>query len=298
MRTFYFTLSILSSFGTFGQSAYQVFPDSNVYWCEFYYYASQQLYQTCNTLYFYKGDTLLDGKSHRKLMQSKSCNTGGNSYNQYKGAIWQDSINKKVYICLPNASRDTLLYSFDLQAGDTIQNTYTSAGYQYSVVNVDSILIGNTYRNRYNISWLGGSTIETSLIEGIGNTNGLLSPYSWGLFQGGQISCFELDDSFVYYTVSDTVNNCCGGLKGVGTETNSSPRILCYPNPASDGILVEVSTGQEVILKLVDANGQERMNIQFFSTITIELTDMESGVYCAKIFSGDKILTRKIVVQH
>jgi hypothetical protein len=96
------------------------------------------------------------------------------------GALREDSSRKIRFRLFPNnfpygncplsltADKDTILYDFNLQLGDTL---ISSSSYPV-VFEIDSIqLLNGEWRKRY------VSNSGEAWIEGIGSTNGLLAPY-------------------------------------------------------------------------------------------------------------------------
>ena len=58
--------------------------------------------------------------------------------------------NKLVYLRVNN--QDEILYNFDLNVGDTLENTYNNFQNDISVISIDSILINGQYVKRFNFS--------------------------------------------------------------------------------------------------------------------------------------------------
>ena len=101
---------------------------------------------------------------------------------------------------------DTLLYDFNLKANDTLRGYLAGRDYWFGsrlvIIEVDSVLIGNQYRKRWKFSKGSSPTISPpgSIIEGIGNVNGLLEPIEGGEM-GGDLICFKQNGirSWIYY---------------------------------------------------------------------------------------------------
>src|SRR5204863_2804445 len=96
----------------------------------------------------------------------------------YRGAIRQDTMNRKVFFVSPSNTTEQLLYDFNMQVGDTVKGyieTFTSPS--DTVKSIDSVLVGNSYRKRWTINT--GFLWEVRFIEGIGSIHGLIE-FSWG----------------------------------------------------------------------------------------------------------------------
>jgi PKD repeat protein len=103
-------------------------------------------------------------------------------YIQYgQGAIRQDIPMKKVYYYDYNIHSESLVYDFNLLLGDTIPHTWldNQDSTQTIFVNsIDSVFVNGQWRNRYMLSDTSSGSAQFELIEGVGNTQGLLSPFT------------------------------------------------------------------------------------------------------------------------
>ena len=72
-----------------------------------------------------------------------------------------------------------------------------------------------------------------------------------------------------------------------------------YPNPAEDFINIYLDGEKSPeLIQLLDMSGKicfETRNIHNRYPLRIKSQDMESGIYLVKIYSGDKIVSKKIV---
>ena len=107
-------------------------------------------YNDTNKL-FMAGDTLIGGYHYQILQQSGFLQTVdlhfGNSYlssyfDNYKGAIRQDTLLKRVYIVPSDSLTEMLLYDFNLSVGDTLPISYNNTFSSNYVSRIDSILVG------------------------------------------------------------------------------------------------------------------------------------------------------------
>lgn len=158
----------------------------NVGWC------LEQYFGTGSTLAAYEnnGDSLFNNSNYKKLTRDGSITT----------LIREDSIQKKVWAILPDSTSETLLYDFNLIAGNQITLDYV--GYtpvSYQVDTVDSVNTPLGSRKRIILSTTDTNfTQELYWIEGIGSTYGpiyLLDPtFSIGQFGGNGhclICCYQ-----------------------------------------------------------------------------------------------------------
>jgi len=171
----------------------------------------------------------------------------------------------------------------DSNDGDVIDHTSTGAPqYDYWLVKIDSVGA---------ILWtksLGGTSTDVC-----GN---VVQTFDGGYAViGGTISTdgdvTGNNGSYDYWAVKLQF----GAGVDQGMDLNN---ISLYPNPASEKMRIDVGYTQEVSLKLIDAIGRERISQEVYSVASIDLSDLESGIYCARISSGSHVLTKKIVIQH
>ncbi|MBA3971394.1 MAG: hypothetical protein H0X46_04505, partial [Bacteroidetes bacterium] len=188
---------------------YHPFPDSVAVW-NFYVYlpcpeivSLQENYSIAIT-----GDTIIGGLLYQKLftphiIKSYDTTICGGEYPGYKGATRQDTTNKKVFFIYPSDTAEYLLYDFTMQLGDTVKGI-TATSPNDTVLSIDSILVGGSYRKRWNIN----PYFNISFIEGIGSTYGLIesSPgYAIGTFPYYGLQCFSQDGTTLYPSTS---SNC------------------------------------------------------------------------------------------
>ena len=171
---------------------YYPFPDSNAVWREYEsgtYASSPPVGECYDYENRYMGDTIIGAFTYKKIWKygahyGYNCSTYINPINYYVGAIRQDTLQRKIYFLPPFQNTDTLLYDFNLSLGDTLPPSYTNCTTNI-VSSVDSVLVGAMYRKRFGLGY-------TYLIEGIGNTFGLLQPICFMLEPGSQLNCFGI----------------------------------------------------------------------------------------------------------
>src|ERR1035437_5061123 len=142
---------------------YHPFPDSNAFWNQHSY--SLNFNHTCSTDDYYalfiNGDTIIGTNTYHKIYRQGytvyACwnppTTPVYSYYSahYDCAIRQDSLQKKVfhyYNYYP--SKDTILYDFNLNVGDTVPLTYAGSYFE-TVSKVDSALVGTKYHKKFTL---------------------------------------------------------------------------------------------------------------------------------------------------
>lgn len=154
------------------------------------------------------------------------------------GYIRQDF--KLVYLRVNN--QDELLYNFDLNIGDTLENTYNNFQNDISVVSIDSILINGQYVKRFNLS---SNSNSSYMIEGIGHEFGFLEPFPPILECGYNLVCFK-KNNITYFP--DTNFNCS---TNVDLSNNENIDVAFYPNPALNYLIVDL---KKFKYSIVDVN--------------------------------------------
>jgi Secretion system C-terminal sorting domain len=201
---------------------------------------------------------------------------------------------KKVYFVPKFSSNDTILYDFNLNIGDTIKTYVGSWGNPPTyVTSIDSILVGTHYNKRFNLQGVGANG-DTSLIEGIGSTNGLLE--SLNEFEANAtLLCFSRDAQTYFPSYS---TGYCAPLSI--TENTTNNEITISPNPTTSQTIITFSSEQKnTKLKVLNVLGE---TIQQLTTnnqqLILDMSGFAKGIYFVRIEDEKKnVVNRKIVVQ-
>jgi hypothetical protein len=299
-------LVILSLFVSGQTNVYHPFPDSNATWCD-KYIANQgcinMSFDSASNTYQLAGDTSINGLTYHKLLHYYAYYDNCSPYyftdigTEY---IRQDVSQKKVWWFFPGTQRDTILYDFNLNVGDTITAAleYWAAGTSFIVSSIDSILINGNYRKRFNYFPQGMQTCFASMVEGIGGLHGLKFIPS---------NCFEyfpyltrfVQDSQVLYTDSFFTSLCYDFVASVNENIEESHEKFS-PNPFHLATTLELNGKLEnVVLIVYDSFGQQvkRQKINSQST-TINRDRLNAGIYFYQI-TNDKGLLKsgKLVIE-
>jgi len=236
---FFIILSFLAT--VYGQTnVYHPFPYSNGVW-----------HQECVGLtgnpptpvteakfFFLWGDTSIVGIAYKKVLSSgykyylSSCCY---YFNQYECAIRQDTVQRKIYYYGPMSNKDTLLYDFEkMIPGGTLPPTLIR-GLSYNYISsVDSVLVGSSYRKQYHVSVKNSTNLLDSnyaqVIEGIGSTLGLLTPFNGVPVEGGcNLTCYS-ESTIAMYTKPGYT---CNMTVGLAENEMQHPALHISPNPFS-----------------------------------------------------------------
>ena len=290
-RYIIFTLVLLTKVLFAQIETYHQFPDSNALWN----IVREDYGWPVNSIEHYSieiiGDTIINGSLYQKLFTpyiqpfDQSAVSLG-----YNGAIREDTINKKVFIIPPSESSEQLLYDFTMQVGDTVQGyieTYSDP--KDTVISVDSILVGNNYRKRWNIN----AEYDISLIEGIGSTYGLIEKSPGQLIDCPNfwIICFKQNGMTIF---PDTLTNC--DLITSINNINKKKFVVIYPNP-SNGFLTIEFENYSLVKKIIitDLTGKTVISRENLNELKMEIF-LPAGVYLLEVVCTDmKQILKKIL---
>lgn len=229
MKKIYFLLAILCVTNAYA-TRYVPFVNENAEWQILYTtypYEFQMAKSTINQIYTLHGDTLIDNKAYKKICLKTNAN--GRVVYTYFGAIREQ--DKRVYYigngyhtsapayntsaarikavqdCLTSVTNneEVILYDFNSKKGD-----YVTWGYMYrQIISEDSVLVGNSYRRRLQLS--DGDKV----VEGIGSIiQGTLSSVSPILLCGKDYTSWQFT-AFITngVTVYKSANNASSGYQ-------------------------------------------------------------------------------------
>ncbi len=273
----------MSFFGSYGQTnVYHPMPDSNAVWTESDWHTNSFCsngdpeLKTWNFSQTIAGDTLLSGKIYHKIMARGNYNPSscvGKGFWSISGPSLagyyrQDLALRKVYTV--SGGQELVLYDFNAVVGSIIVDVSNSCS--VTVISVDSVLIGNNYRKRFNLS------SDKSIVEGIGNTRGLFATICPDFENGGGF-CFIQNGKTIY---PDT-NSSCQIITKIKEEKNKSLTFSITPNPSS-GIFNIIGVQNEFVFDVYDINGK----LVFKKTLSenkkeIDLSKNNKGIYYYKI---------------
>ena len=305
-------------------NVYHPFPTSNAIWREFSYHDQfQSSSSSCsdyqNEIY---GDTIVGSFTYHKIMSYVKyyafpyCGYPPSMYtpsyfNYYIGAFREDTAIRKVYFLPLDSISDTLLYDFNLNIGDTLPTTYTNNDHNdinspviNIVTSIDSVLIGNEYHKRFEISalnWGGYFGPYVYLIEGIGSSFGLLG---WlrpdpEVPIGSNLLCFKQNGLTVF---PDSSYQCDIVSSIDENEIKSEPIIQIFPNPFSESTTIEFENknSENYSLEIYNNLGQKVRMISNIrnNKIIIERGNFNSGIYFFQLKNNCGIKqTGKLVVE-
>lgn len=279
--------------GLISQS-YVPFPSDTARWNNLFWHQwSANDISLTNSVYLLEGDTILNGKSYKKVYSYVTDNSASST--GYIGGLREDA-NKNIYffphmefmstpgpISFPNNTSEHLLYTFDnLEVGMVLP--INTGGFEIEVLDIDSILLGVKYRKRYQIQHDGLLFGPEYWIEGIGSIKDLLSPFSHEFEWEYYTLCFT--DSITYYLNSPNGEDVCFyTLSAITQNESNSLEFNLYPNPVSKTLIIKSGTAtQSGSVNIYSISGQLMLqNSLINSELEINIEGFESGIYIVEI---------------
>ncbi len=255
-----------------------------------------------------KGDTVIGNKYCQKIDTSVSY--------YYDSACMKYS-GRNLYYYSRKLYIDTfLIYDFNLVAGDTF-NLYVNSWcghngyYKMPVDSVDSMYYGNTWRKRITFKKMSGFYFgPVRWVEGIGDIDYgfdiYLPPVYVGIYGGieidfclsgfGRLNCFQ-EQGYAAYG-----NFCHNGSCATSViEENNSSNIFVYPNPSSSilNLVLRQAQDENAEIRITDMLGNiVKQEYNKVEKISIDIGDLQNGIYFVCVKTSEGVLTKKIIVQH
>ena len=294
MKKLILFLAFLCLVGIAKAQQYVAFPDSNVTWRTVNYQQGACDYPDfCKYEDTYSGDTIINAIIYHKIIERNNSNY---TYH-YIGALRE--LNRKIYFMPNNCFQDKLYYNFNLFVGDTINvplgsSCFTAFNDILYLGSIDSILINNHYRRRFNFEEYDyGDT--TYWIEGIGSSRGLFYP---GIphvtcYCPWYLTCF-LQDNLLLYNQNIAPYSFCYPLTSIEIILNNENKINIFPNPSTDNIsiesrpsaTIEISNIQGLLIKTLAASDTKT---------NVDVSALPCGVYVVQVKTETEIAVKKFI---
>lgn len=297
MKKLFLLLIILLQLTILKGQQYYSFPDSNAIWHHSFITGSYQPGDTSFYSYGLIGDTVINSIVYSKVYELNDTVLNSNAI--YHGCLREDSSKRIFYIGwdywkMNFFSQEIQLYDFSKTVGDSIN--YGIWGKQ-PIISVDSVLIGLTYRKRFEVIW-------DTFIEGIGCTGDLLSPINdipTKVFTNWDLICFKQDDDILY--LNPNYPTCFTTTVGINENAvNIISEIKIYPQPITNISVIDLTCTktQFKYLTIYNLLGKTIHHSEIINKKTIQLlrNDFNSGMYLYKLESTyGNIMTGKFIVE-
>jgi len=143
----------------------------------------------------FQGDTMINGNLYLKVYEATDSLY---SDEVLIGFLHEDTLSREVYY--RNIYGDEgLIYDFSLESGDTVFIVNYYEWFECMVIcwSIDSVLIGDQFKDRYNLYW----DCNETWIEDMGSLEGVLSSgFDCSEIVGGfvELLCYKYNDSLIY----------------------------------------------------------------------------------------------------
>ena len=282
---------------------YVPFPTENASWHVFYAGTCTENKPVDSMLirYHIHGDTVINDTHYSKLYIQTGDTT--NPSTMGIGGIREES--KKIYYIGPTIlgggnDDEYLLYDFTVKIGDTIYHNSNSNFYS-EILGIDSVLINDHYRKRYEVNNHWYYHNPDYIVEGIGSVkNGLLGHISdlttcgthfWEhicfIENGKEIFLNPVFDDCYPYRLIESIK-----------EIKSENILEVKPNPFRNEIEIGIKIiNPDLTFKLIDINGKVLLEKKIYENLTKTNVNVTSGIYNALIINkkGGILMSKKII---
>lgn len=288
---------------TVGVKPYIPFPSSNAMWRE----GVGGFQCGCCSEFQYRitGDTIINDLTYHKLQKSGARyydDTGWGwcsskviyTFNYYSGCFRNDSSTRKVYYKGGDGNPEKLWYDFSLSVGDTIPFPHFFDEAILIIQNIDSVIIGENYHQRFHINSISGYC-RFEIIEGIGSTFGLFPATVCPFESQSDLRCFSIDGHRIYPSWS--LENDCDLVTNIREIKEHS--LLFYPNPVTNQLHIQNNEFNITHIQIFDITGRTMMAItpQNESEIVLNLKSLHAGIYFVRATLNGNYVTEKIIKQ-
>ena len=276
----------------------QSIVDTTKRWNNYIQFPSSYPVEERTELVLFSQDTMIDSKIYKKVLRT----TDELMINWEEYCYIRETIDKKVYIRSDTSSQEYLLYDMDVNINDTLLVTGIQGFNQiwdfystYMVVDsIDSVLIGNNYRQRTNLHPLWGGHEEW--IEGIGSISGILHN-SFGLIGGNyfELLCYYENDTLTYQ--NNSYSSCYIFYTSI-SNNEIEIYVKISPNPINHNLYYQFSKPPEnTVVSILNLNGQVLFSKQISEESgIINLMYYPKGIYIFKVSNERINMTKKIVI--
>jgi hypothetical protein len=276
----------------YGQDS-KTYVDTNKLWSVYWDYSGEGL-QGDNYTYYIKftEDTNITSNTYKKVMRSND------EFHQswFKYGYIRETLDKKIYYLTSNHDTlEKLLFNENANIGDTLLLYYgTYPCSIYVIDSIDSVLIGDQYRKRFN-----PQMIYNTWVEGVGSTAGFDSTGVFTCWVGGlrELLCFTENDTLKYS--NPYYSFCYQGTDKIKESSFNNIRISILPDPVTSSSVFKIDyvLYSDNIIDIYSFTGQKIKTISLDKQTTINKSDFLSGLYIYKLITKSGIITGKFEVE-
>jgi hypothetical protein len=290
--------------------SYHPFPTGNASWNNLTWAQwgpSPEQIHLINSQYIMEGDTLIEGKEYQKIFMASV--DLGMFEPLYIGGLREDQ-DKNIYFfpydiglptyspsVFPTDTAETLLYTFNnLQVGMTLPINQGMT--ELTVLSIDSVLIGNSYRKRYEIVQNGTLFGPNYWIEGIGCIKDLFMPFTYEFEWALYTLCFT-DTATYHLSYPWGAEDSCHYALPTGLIDPLDATVRLSPNPCYEFVNLEQSGLMlPARVQLINMQGQIRLEDDVNSLMhRLDVSHVPPGIYELLFYSEDRISRSKLLIQ-
>ncbi len=232
------------------------------------------------------GDTIITAESYRKV----SCYFNGVIVETTFGFVREDTTSGKAWAISRYDQEERLILDLGLTMEDSffVSSVWWSGGIW---AQVDTIYAANNRKIiefDLEIPWASNETFK--MIEGIGTNMGIFYQNPGGVNFGPYLLCAYKDHIRVYTNDNPLYQGQCSLISSaIASPLSPIEQLVVFPNPTADQITISRDfqlPGSTVHISIIDLAGKvrylkEHRNNQI---ITIDVSNLESGLYFVKIY--------------
>jgi len=255
-------------------------------WTEAWYDCDIPIWHGIDT-YVMQGDTLFNTKLYKKVHAT----THNGNFIKY---IFEDTTNKKVYFYDTAQQKDSLIYDFNLQVGDTFYSNLWGNICSTKVIDRTIVSFAGLNRTKIIFDMFNGFPVW---YEGIGSIYGIYE--SFCPITGGDdntLLCY-LEDSVLLYHNTNQI-----GLYYYDTCFGSTQIKELHPEKLfnsyfySPVLHVKPNKSVSYTLFIYDIFGRKINEINANGDLEIDLSDLHNGLYIYRIESRDSYYSSKLIL--
>lgn len=305
MKTIVLLIPFICLNSSWAQIAYRPIPETDAVWIQTELFTGgSHEYETTISAVYTLGDTVISGQTYIQFGShgiykwvdgwgsQQNYTEGGGPVSYTTGFFRQDAAQKKVFILNSTNQTDELLYDFgSLVVGQPYPETVTNLNYpNLLVMGQDSVqLIDGNYYKRWALGTNSSDSAYVSVIEGVGGTNGFVTPIYGNFEQFARLLCHKSAVQSIYedwqpYPVSPAYSEECS--RTLSLEEKAETSLVIFPNPTNSHISIE-SNGLISYVEISDLNGHSLLRYENITgnELNFDMSTLQQGVYLVRIVS-------------
>ena len=239
-----------------------------------------------------EGDTLIAGKSYKKLLRITAVDTSLYFLNE-------DSITGRVHFFTASDTALQIILDLSLQVGDSL---FIAAPHIFKTLRVDSVYFKSGRKHiQFNEGFPGSQYNQFTFIEGLGSSLGLLYPES-GVVPGIPfLLCSWKDSNHIYH--DSTLSDSCYVQRTWSSTENKIEQgstLIIFPNPCNDIIGIKSQEQNIYNITIFNMSGREVINRRLSPdrptySVQLNIEKFPSGIYFLSVETQEETVIEKII---